>query len=109
MVKLRLNCEVQVLVYRLNISPATVSQILLKWLTAMDNSLRSLIMWPDREALRKTMPECFHTSFGTNVTVVIDCFIFLSNVLPTFKQELTTPLLYSQISGECLDVLVYTS
>ena len=74
MVKLRLNCEDQDLAYYLNISPATVSRILLKWLTAMDNSLRSLIMWPDHEALRKTMPECFHTSFGTKVAVVIDCF-----------------------------------
>ena len=74
MVKLRLNCEVQDLAYRLNISPATVSRILLKWLTAMDNSLRSLIMWPDREALRKTIPECFRTSFGTKVAVVINCF-----------------------------------
>ena len=74
MVKLRLNSEVQDLAYRLNISPATVSRILLKWLTAMDNSLRSLIMWPDHKALCKTMPECFHTSFGTKVAVIIDCF-----------------------------------
>ena len=75
MVNIRLNCEVQDLAYRLNISPATVSpRILLKRLTAMDNSLCSLIMLPDRETLRKTMPECFRTSFGTKVAVVIDCF-----------------------------------
>ena len=73
-VKLRLNCQVQDLAYRLGVSTATVSRILLKWLTAMDCTLRKLIVWPDREALQKTMPECFRTSFGTRVAVIIDCF-----------------------------------
>ncbi len=40
----------------------------------MDNSLRKLIVWPEREQLWKTMPECFRTSFGTKVAVIIDCF-----------------------------------
>lgn len=73
-VKLRLNCPVQDLAYRLNISCATVSRIFLKWMTAMDKCLRMLILWPDREALCKTMPECFRASFGTKVAVIIDCF-----------------------------------
>ena len=74
LVKLRLNSQVQDLAYRLDVSSATISRILLKWLTAMDSTLRRLIVWPDRETLRKTMPECFRASFGTKVAVIIDCF-----------------------------------
>ena len=84
-VKLRLNCPVQDLAYRLNVSCSTVSRIFLKWMTAMDKCLHTLILWPDREALWKTMPECFRASFGTKVAVIIDCFEILSNVHPTFK------------------------
>ena len=40
----------------------------------MDNSLQRLIPWPDREALQKSMPECFQVSFGKKVAVIIDCF-----------------------------------
>ena len=78
MAKLRLNCPLQDLATRLDVSCSTISRIWLKWLTAMDNSLRKLILWPEREQLWKTMPECFRTSFGTKVAVIIDCFeIFL--------------------------------
>ena len=35
-------------------------------------------MCPEREQLRKAMPECFRSSFGTKVAVIIDCLeIFL--------------------------------
>ena len=35
-------------------------------------------MWPDRDALRKTMPACFQETFGKKVAIIIDCFeIFL--------------------------------
>jgi len=40
----------------------------------MDSTLGKLIIWPDRETLRKTMPECFRASFGTKVALIIDCF-----------------------------------
>ena len=80
-VKLRLNCLMQDLATRLNVSCATVSRLWLKWLTAMDMSLSKLIVWPDREDLWKTMPECFRCSFGTKVAVVIDCFeIFIERL-----------------------------
>ncbi len=75
MAKLRLNCPLQDLATRLNVSCATVSRIWLKWLTAMDNSLRKLIVWPKREQLWKTMPECFCASFGTKVADCFDVFI----------------------------------
>ena len=40
----------------------------------MDIQLKDLIFWPEREALQKTMPECFQISFGKAVAVIIDCF-----------------------------------
>lgn len=51
-----------------------MSRVFLKWMTAMDQYLRTLIVWPDRESLQKTMPECFRASFGTKFAVIIDCF-----------------------------------
>ena len=78
MLKLRLNTPLQGLAYQFGICKATVSRIILKWLTQLDIRLQDLIIWPDRESLRKTMPMCFQESFGKKVAVIIDCFeIFL--------------------------------
>ena len=74
LLKLRLNVSSQDIAYRFDIHASTVSRILLKWLTIMDIRLRPLIMWPERENLRKTMPACFRSQFGDKVAVVIDCF-----------------------------------
>lgn len=46
-VKLHLNCPVQDLAYRLNVSCSTISRIFLKYMTAMDKCLHTLILWPD--------------------------------------------------------------
>lgn len=35
---------------------------------------KKLIYWPEREALRCTMPRSFFTTFGNSVAVIIDCF-----------------------------------
>ncbi|XP_065885888.1 uncharacterized protein [Dysidea avara] len=40
----------------------------------MDIRLQKLIVWPDRDSLRKTMPKCFQTAFGKSVAIIIDCF-----------------------------------
>ena len=40
----------------------------------MDVRLKPLIMWPERENVRKTMPECFRAEFEDKVAVVTDCF-----------------------------------
>ncbi len=40
----------------------------------MDAVLQHLIIWPTRESLWKTMPQCFIDSFGKYVTVIVDCF-----------------------------------
>ena len=37
-------------------------------------SLEPVILWPEREELRKTMPMSFIEHFGTSVAVIIDCF-----------------------------------
>ena len=74
LIKLRLNSPMQDLAFRFGVSCSTVFRILHKWLTIMDIKLRPLIMWPDRENLRQTMPDCFRISFGEKVAVVINCF-----------------------------------
>ena len=40
----------------------------------MDLRLKDLIIWPERDNLRKTMPLCFQESFGKTVAIIIDCF-----------------------------------
>ena len=78
LMKLRLNCQVQDLAYRSGVAVSTVSRIFLKWITAMYHRLKPLILWPDRDALTKTMPTCFLDSFGKRVAVILDCFeVFL--------------------------------
>ena len=74
MLKLRLNCQLQDLAQRFSVSLSTVSRIILKWLKALYARLKKLIIWPDREALKKTMPVCFQAAFGSKVAVIIDCF-----------------------------------
>lgn len=85
LIKLRLGVPHQDLAYRFNVSRAVVSRIIIIWLTAMDMTLSSLISWPDREQLQRTMPRCFIDSFGLKTSVIIDCFeIFIdrpSNLL----------------------------
>ncbi|XP_065911810.1 uncharacterized protein [Dysidea avara] len=74
LLKLRLNSPLQDLAYRFQVSLSTVSRILSKWLVQMDIRLQKLIVWPDRDSLRKTMPKCFQTAFGKSVAIIIDCF-----------------------------------
>ena len=77
LIKLSINSPIQDLGYRFNVSTATVSRILLKWLRQMDIRLKYLIYWPDCDALHKTMPVCFQDSFGKKVAIIIDCFEIL--------------------------------
>ena len=74
MLKLRLKSPIEDLSYHFGVSVSSVSRILLKWLKQMDIQLQDLIIWPEREELHKTMPECFKVSFGTKVAIIIDCF-----------------------------------
>ena len=73
--KLRLNLGLQNIAYRCQISLATVSRIIRRWIFTMDIRLTPCcIVWPEREDLRKTMPLSFKRSFGSKVAVIIDCF-----------------------------------
>ena len=74
MLKLRTNLSNKLLGYNFGVSASTISRILLKWVTQMDIRLQGLIMWPDRDSLRKTMPICFQKAFGKKMAVIIDCF-----------------------------------
>ena len=60
-IKLRLNSPIQYLAYHFDILKATISRIISKWLMQM--GLQGLIVLPDCESLRKTMPLCFQESF----------------------------------------------
>ena len=73
-IKLRLNLPMQDLAFRFGVSCSTVQRIFYKWMKILDTQLQPLINWPDREDLRRTMPDCFKVSFGDNVAVIIDCF-----------------------------------
>jgi len=72
--KLRTDLPNKFLGYSFGVSQATVSRVILKWLVQIDIRLQDLIVWPDRDALRETMPYCFQKSFGKKVAVILDCF-----------------------------------
>lgn len=72
--KLRLDSPLQDFAYQVNVSVATISRILLKWLTILDVKLSPLIKWPEREVLWLSTPACYRASFGKKVVVIVDCF-----------------------------------
>ncbi|KAK3922032.1 Protein ALP1-like [Frankliniella fusca] len=74
MMRLRLNLLEDDLADRFDISQGTVSKILDKWIPVMAKCLEGLIVWPSRETLLRSTPECFRKSFGSHVVVIIDCF-----------------------------------
>ena len=74
LMKLRRNLSGQDLAYRFNVHVSTVSRVFSKWLSLMAVKLKPLILWPEREDLRRTTPMCFRESFGQSVAVIIDCF-----------------------------------
>ncbi|GFO49467.1 nuclease harbi1 [Plakobranchus ocellatus] len=75
--KLKLNMPNQVLGDMFHVSSSTVSKIFLETLDVMYFlyiNLKQLIVWPERENLRKTMPKEFIKVYGRRVTIIIDCF-----------------------------------
>lgn len=73
-IRLRLNVLLRDLAYRFKVSESTASRIFEKWIEILDERLKHLVYWPEREELRKTMPVSFRQSFGNKVAVIIDCF-----------------------------------
>ncbi|KAE8743393.1 hypothetical protein FOCC_FOCC010998 [Frankliniella occidentalis] len=74
LVRLRLGLLEEDLADRLNVTQSCVSKIFNLWVPVMAECSKHFIVWPERETLQKTMPECFRKSFGTSVVVVIGCF-----------------------------------
>ena len=75
LMKLQLNSPGPFLTSLFDVSAASVLRLFIKWLAQMDIRLQDLIIWPDRESLQKTMPECFQESFGKKVAIIIDCLL----------------------------------
>ena len=82
LIRMRLNLSGRDLGYRFGgISEATVSRTFLQVVDALYIRLKPLIIWPDRDALRKTLPMDFR-KHCPNCVVIIDCFeIFLDRPL----------------------------
>jgi len=74
LMRLRLNLPLQDLAYRFDVSLTTAFRIWQKGLGVLYLRLKFLIEWPDREILRATMPMDFRRSFGSRVSVIVDCF-----------------------------------
>ena len=82
LMKLCLNLGDQDLSYRFAISQATISNYCSAWIDVLYTKLSSLIGWPERSELMKTMPSEFRKHFRKCV-VIIDCFeIFIER--PTY-------------------------
>ena len=56
----------------------------------MDVHLKPLIMWPEKENVRRTMSECFRAEFRDKVAVAIDCFeVFIKRLSNHLHQSCT--------------------
>ena len=73
LMKLRLNLTEKDLAYRFGVSVSSVSRTFLQVLNVLYAKLKPLIIWPDRDALQKTMPMCFKR-YCNRCVVIIDCF-----------------------------------
>ena len=77
LVRLRLNLQLVDLRFRFNVHCTTVSRLFLHVLDVLYVRLKPLIIWPDRDSLKKTMPMTFRKHFPSCIAI-IDCFeIFL--------------------------------
>ena len=77
------------LAYRFSIHESTVSRIFARVLGVLFDSLKPLIIWPERDVLRKTMPMVFRTHYPKCV-VIIDCFeIFIDRPTNLLAQAQT--------------------
>uniref|UniRef100_A0A8C5G2W5 THAP-type domain-containing protein n=1 Tax=Gouania willdenowi TaxID=441366 RepID=A0A8C5G2W5_GOUWI len=90
LMRLRLNSPFQDLAYRFGVSVSTASLIFDRWIPVMDIRLSSLIVWPERDVLQKTMPLSFRRSFGNKIAVIIDCFeVFIDRTSTLSSRAMT--------------------
>ena len=71
--RLRVGLSGQDLVYRFGIHSSTVSRIFSTVIDVLFKRLKYIIIWPERDILRKTLPMDFRKQCP-NCTVIIDCF-----------------------------------
>jgi len=72
LMKLRLGDPNKHLAYTFGITPGRVSQLFHEWIDVMSRELQSLIVWPDRQMIRKHLPESFKPMYA-KATCIIDC------------------------------------
>lgn len=74
LLRLRLNLCVQYLAHRFDVSVATISRVTNNVINIMHSRLvPSLVIWPEREQLRLSLPMSFRSKFK-QCACVIDCF-----------------------------------
>jgi hypothetical protein len=74
LLRLRTGCTARDLGYRFDISDKTASRVFHHTLNLLYYKMKSLVFWPSREKIIKTMPRIFQLEFGNVVSIVIDCF-----------------------------------
>ena len=72
LMKLRLNLQNQDIALRFNVSDTTVGQILNDGLTELAKKLSFLVQWPDKESVRRNLPDVFRETYR-KCRVIIDC------------------------------------
>ena len=72
--KLRLNVSNELLGFMFNVAQSTTSRIFLNTLDILYVMVQSLIIWPGRGELKKTMPMEFRRYLESKVVVIVDCF-----------------------------------
>ena len=74
LIKLHLNVRQQDLAYRFNVSVSTVSRVFSALIDVLHQRLDSLVIWPEREELRKSMSMELRRHVGLRVNAIVDCF-----------------------------------
>jgi len=63
----------QDLAYRFNIHLSKVTKVFHRWIDVIAENLKAFIVWPSKEMLLSTLPECFKKSKYHRTTCIIDC------------------------------------
>lgn len=72
--KLRHNTSFKGLGYRFRIDARDASYIFKNVIVILYEIFPFVVHWPERESLRRRVPECFKKVYGKKVAVIIDCF-----------------------------------
>lgn len=80
LVCLRLELSIRFSSHQFNASHQIVSKYFYETLFILYSRLESLVYWPDRETLIKTMPSIFKEKFGEKITVIM---VLMVNIYTT--------------------------